>query len=356
MIACCRDDSITVWDVETGQEKHRLQHRSQNVANSSWAFAALAPDELTIAAGTGPTSVTLWNRQAGKQVQIPSLTHQNRVTAIQFSPDGHFVATATADGTVYAWSTADGRLAWKRKCFSAPVSTLSFAPSGRHLAAASAASRPAAVFSVLDFAKGLLLTDPVALPQKILSVFWIARNDALIVVTDDGVVQQWNLRTQDEASVIPHTSLLECTCLSGDGNTLATVDERGLCSIHRNDAIASSSEITTFSSEARLPKAIAVSPDGSKVAIADSRFRVRAFALPDHKEASQMDVGFPVAGIAFADGSRLLTTICDNGNVDLWNASTGERVHRRRLDLGEATVDDLDLEPTSKRCAVSGPE
>lgn len=76
---------------------------------------ALSPDGNLFAASVLDTSQTssvrVWDVQTGKE--LPSLTHEGRLTALAFSPDGRLLAGAGQDHLARVWSVAGGSTAVK---------------------------------------------------------------------------------------------------------------------------------------------------------------------------------------------------------------------------------------------------
>src|SRR5262249_5902644 len=87
---------------------------------------------LLAAAGGNDASARVWDIATGKQVA--RLQHRDLVDAVTFSPDGSLVGTGSVDGTVSLWAAATGeRINQMVADRSQPVYNIAFSPDGRAL-------------------------------------------------------------------------------------------------------------------------------------------------------------------------------------------------------------------------------
>ena len=84
-------DRARLWDTQSGEELQRLTHEGR-----VWA-ASFSPDGRTVVTASEDRTARLWDAASGKELQ--RLTHEEAVTAASFSPDGRTVITASQDGT-----------------------------------------------------------------------------------------------------------------------------------------------------------------------------------------------------------------------------------------------------------------
>ena len=97
------DNTARVWDSQSGAEIARLNHDSltrlsfspdgRTVATASVNAVSFSPDGRTVATASGDDTVRVWNSQSG--AEIARLNHDSSVNAVSFSPDGRTVATAS---------------------------------------------------------------------------------------------------------------------------------------------------------------------------------------------------------------------------------------------------------------------
>jgi WD40 repeat protein len=94
------NNAAWVWDAATGEEVASCR----GYLPGESAGAALAPDGKRLVTGGGNESrgeVAVWDAATGDEALV--LRGFPKVTAVAFSPDGHRIAAACADGTIRVW-------------------------------------------------------------------------------------------------------------------------------------------------------------------------------------------------------------------------------------------------------------
>ena len=98
-----RDDTIRLWDADTGASKNILTRHTGTVYS-----VAFSPDGSTIASGSADRSIRLWDADTGahKNTIIPG--HTGTVYSVAFSPDGSTIASGSADRSIRLWDADTG--------------------------------------------------------------------------------------------------------------------------------------------------------------------------------------------------------------------------------------------------------
>src|SRR5215813_953297 len=95
-------ETIQLWNTETLQLVKTLDLRNERPMS-----VKISPDGQVIAASFNDRTVRLWTTDTGAELPT-TLRHEERVATITFSNDNRWLATA-ADTTVYLWERADGQ-------------------------------------------------------------------------------------------------------------------------------------------------------------------------------------------------------------------------------------------------------
>jgi WD40 repeat protein len=93
---------VRIWDAATGRERARLDGHTGPVA-----AVAVAPDGTWLATGSADGTVRIWDAATGRE-RARLDGHTGPVAAVAVAPDGTWLATGSADGTVRVWRMTDG--------------------------------------------------------------------------------------------------------------------------------------------------------------------------------------------------------------------------------------------------------
>jgi WD40 repeat protein len=117
-------EDTKLWDVQTGKLKHKLLKSEAN-------DAAFSPDGRFIATASADSKSTarIWDVETG-EVKLTLPPTKDRAEAVRFSPDGKIIVT-TSDKGVKLWAATSGELLATLDEARYPVA---FSPDGRQLA------------------------------------------------------------------------------------------------------------------------------------------------------------------------------------------------------------------------------
>ena len=238
----------------------------------------------------------------------------NSVTAVAFSPDGRFLASANANGTVKVWNLLTGRRNRTLRGHAGAINSVSFSPDG-NLLAAGGDDKTVRVWDVGG--RGLEILNR-AHASRVLSVAFGDRGNLVAAGCADGAIKLWDTMSGRELRALAgHTSEVFGLAFAADGKTLASGSAD---SLRLWDAATGANPRTLRSSNAPFT-AVAISPDGKLIAGAMRGRLVRIFdaaaSRPAHTLAGH---AAETASLAFGAGGALAVGGAD-GSVKLWRVA-----------------------------------
>lgn len=255
------DDPVQIWDARTGSQK------SSNKANGQLAVA-WSPEGKRLASGGIDTIVHLWD--AAQQREILQYTgHSDWISALSWSPDGRYIVsgggfaadkTKAHDFTLHIWDTTTGTRLSTYKGHATDVKAIQWSPDGRYIASGGGDNG----VQVWEAATGKLVYTYTKHTGYVMAIAWSRDSRRLASGSLYGTVQVWDAVTGDNVlSYGGHTSSVVTVAWSPDGRQIASGGMDNL--VHIWDAMTGKT-IYTYKGHSDRVNALSWSPDSTRIA------------------------------------------------------------------------------------------
>ena len=200
--------SVQVWNAGSGEKGSEFK------GHSCWVQAVdVSPDSTKIASGSSDWAACVWSLSTGQQL-LRSRRHNDSVFAVKFSPDGHFIATAT-ETMFRIYDSRDGNLVITVQI--TDRITYSF---NNSLAWSSNSKQVFAVSSgkiiCLDASTGATVSQWSIHGDKYNRIA-LASDGAFIAASSGSSVSFWDATTHEQiGSAIQHTTEVRCMAISAN--------------------------------------------------------------------------------------------------------------------------------------------
>ncbi len=256
------DTPVKVWEVKTRRENLEFGGRWSIVFSVAWA-----PDGQRIAASGWDVEqkvfvVKVWDARTGDVgVELPV---GMETYAVAFSPDGEYLVTGSANGTVQVWDARAGRMLGKLQTRGRPVRGLVFSRDGRRLASASGGG----LVKLWDWDATRLedelephRTFRARVPLAAMTFAFSPDGRRLAAGGEENTVQIWDLQTEQVQILRGHSGDVWATAFSPDpeGRWVASAGED--TTVKAWDT-KSGELVHSFRGHTGLVSSIAFSPDG----------------------------------------------------------------------------------------------
>ncbi len=264
----------------------------------------------------------VWDTHSRKPLSL-SMEHAGIIHSAQFSPDGRWIVTASADKTVRVWEVTTGALISQPMVHEDSVKSVQFSPDGRWVVTASA-DKTARVWEVIA---GALISQPMVHEDFVESVQFSPDGRWVITTSLDKTVRVWEAITGDE---VFYPQVPWHLRYSPQDNVQISPDGRGIATVYFDDAVRVWDMVTGAVSEPmehRAPvRSVKFSSDGRWVVTTSGDKAARVWESATGKLVSEIEYKSIVYSAQFSpDGRWVLTTSLDK-TVVVWNAVTGEAV------------------------------
>jgi WD40 repeat protein/serine/threonine protein kinase/Tfp pilus assembly protein PilF len=320
LAGACGDQTVKVWDAQTGPEALVLWGHYQPVE-----CVAFSPDSKRLASASWDGTVKLWEERTNPQPLAGALRpaawlrgHAKPVENVVFSPDGQRLASASADQTVKLWDARTGREIRTLQGHTETVWGVAWSPDGTRLASASGDQ----TVKVWDARTGQAILTLQGHTSAVWGIVFSPDGQRLASAACDQTVKVWDARTgQESLSLRGHTSEVTSVVFSPDGRRLASSCNDQTVKVW--DA-QTGQEVQTLKGYAGAVTRVAWSPDGRRLASASEHHAVQLWDAETGEQILTLQGHTDsVQSVAFSPDGRRLASAGMDQTVRVWDAALG---------------------------------
>ncbi|MHB8629105.1 MAG: nSTAND1 domain-containing NTPase [Aggregatilineales bacterium] len=325
------DQTARLWDVQTGQELQ--QYKGHTASVNSAVFSA---DGHFVLTASQDGTVILFERQTGTVIHTYTTQAGERLNSAALSPDGRLIAAGGYKEVVYVWDAEFGRLLYTFEGHSDEVKRVAFSPDGKYIASASADLR-AIVWKwkdvygtgTIDPGSGTIDRSYIGHTDTVNRVSFSPDGTSILTADDDGTARLW----YTSSAVLPnnplphqftgHTGPVYYATYSPDGKLIASASKDGTARIWD---VSTGKQTLLYNGHSERIWWIAVSNDGTNAATASDDATVQIWDVKTGKMLQTLKHSGTVWAVAFSpDGTRLITGGQDR-NGYIWDIQTGAQL------------------------------
>lgn len=272
LVSGSRDGTARLWDISSrivGPEPETLA-----LPDGIQRVEDISPDQRWLAVLNRENQAALWNVEALNAGEDPlPLDHEGQITAVHFSPDGRYLATAAkTENGIKVWEMLESggvqeRLQLQRD-YGTDIREMVFSPDNRWLAAIGNQLWLWDLAGTESPVEAAVLSD---FQESVESVAISRDSRWLVAGKSDGTVTVWDLQmarfAQDPLVLTGHESSVEVVAIGPDNVTLFSGDAEGTVRIWERTSTSPEDPLAVLDTGELEVREIVVSPNGRWLAV-----------------------------------------------------------------------------------------
>ncbi|MCZ8308757.1 MAG: NACHT domain-containing protein [Microcystis sp. LE19-98.1E] len=309
------DNTIKLWNVETGEEIRTLTGHNEGVNSVSFSS-----DGKTLATGSFENTIKLWNLETGQEISTLS-GHNASISRVSFSRDGKTLATGSSDKTIKLWNVETGQEIRTLTGHNDSISSVSFSPDGKTLATGSYDN----TIKLWNVETGQEIRTLTGHNYSVFSVSFSPDGKTLASGSHDNTIKLWNVETGEEIRTLSrHNGGVNSVSFSNDGKTLATGSADKTIKLWD---VETGEEIRTLSGHNDRVWSVNFSPDGKTLATGSSDKTIKLWNIQTGREIRTLSGhNASISSVSFSSDGKTLASGSFNRTIKLWNGSTCQEI------------------------------
>lgn len=321
------DHSVRVWDTKTFKEIATLEHPAPMYA------AIFDSDESHIITGGGDKIIRIWDWKTGKVIRELH-GHSDTVSYLQRDPAGERTVSCSLDGNAKIWSKESYGVSLSMQH---PIASARISPDGSKLLL----TLDNGVFQVRNAHSGALIGSLAGFNGS--SSEWSADGSRMHLHSDRGesAIVEWpNVR----AIHFPNAFNTALTQYNADGSRVVAAGFMGDLTVFDS---ATETALTTITFPSEEVTAFRLADTGELAATGTDRGDVILWDLTKPCPTVLGRHSGRVSALAFHMGRNWLASGSEDGEVRVWDVTTGKLLHRLKSQV--STIIAMEFSPDGSR-------
>ncbi len=307
--------------------------------HSEWVTSAeFSPDGLWIVTASADGTAQVWEAQSGKQVAVLQ-GHSDALTSAKFSPDGRQIVTASWDNTARVWEAQKGEQMAVLQGHESAVYGAEFSPDGRQIVTASWDNTA----RVWEARKGEQMAVLQGHEDWVYSATFSYDGQWIVTASDDRTARVWETQSGKQMAVLQgHEKEVRMAEFSPDGQWIVTASADGTARVWESQSGKQAAKLQGHEDKVTTAK---FSPDGQRIVTASWDATARVWETRSGKQLNLLQGHEDrVTSARFSPDGQLIVTGSDDRTARLWEAQSGKQVaklqgHERSVNSAEFSRD-----------------
>ena len=344
-VSASEDNTLKVWDLETGEEEKTLQGHTREV-NS----VEITPDGCRAVSAGHDHKIKVWDLETGEEEKTLQ-GHSAPVNSVTITPDGRRAVSASgrydsSDNTLKVWDLETGEEEKTLQGHSAPVSSVTITPDGRRAVSASCDN----TLKVWDLETGAEEKTLQGHTDTVTSVSITPDGRRAVSASYDNTLKVWDLETGDcEQTLQGHTYNVYSVAITPDGRLAVSASNDKTLKVW---SLETGAEEKTLQGHTSIVCSVAITPDGRHAVSASYDKTLKVWNLETGEEEKTLQGHTSsVNSVAITPNERRAVSASWDKTLKVWNLETG--AEEKTLQGHTCQVSCVAITPDGRR-AVSG--
>ena len=347
LISASLDHTLRLWDINSGVTLRVLRSHTGGVSGIS-TYA-----EKVFSASFDNTA-RRWDMALPYQRQIE--LSKEKALSVAITPKGNNIAIGFADGTLCLYSSPESKLLWCESAHDRVIIRLAFSPDGHWLASASS-DKTAKLWK--NKANQLDLQKTFPHSNRVYAVAFSPNSKTLATATKNGQIGLFSVITEQKRFIKQaHQGRINSVNFDASGTLLVSGGADGhtrLWEINKEPL----TQLQSFPSATDEIMDTSISPDGQWIASVGRDQKIHIYAVNGAKQKQQILAGHEdsIVRVFFSPDSSQIVTVSLDATVRMWDFLHGNTLFTLHLPAtpNRYLLWNFDFHCTSKNCLIAVP-
>jgi len=311
-ISASADNTLKVWDLETGGALRTLEGHSASVRG-----VAVTADGKRAVSAFGDNTLRVWDLETGGALRT-LVGHASHLNGVAVTPDGKRAVSASDDKTLKVWDLETGRALHTLVGHSLPVFGVSVTPDGQRAVSASDDK----TLKVWDLETGRALRTLEGHSDSVHGVAVTPDGTRAVSASRDHTLMVWDLQTGAALRTLEgHSYHVNGVAVTADGKRAVSAswdDTLKVWDLETGDALR------TLEGHSGYVSGVAVTADGKRAVSASVDHTLKVWDLESAAALRTPEGHFGVIyGVAVTSDGKRAVSASQDSTLRVWDVETG---------------------------------